>query len=58
MSDETKSLLNPTTILLSIVLTLSAWTLKKVTDIGEAQAMMKVQVTNLERIVYRSSAHD
>lgn len=38
--------------LLGIVLALSAWTVKKVSDMGEEQAAMRVQIRNLERVVY------
>jgi hypothetical protein len=44
--------LNLNTALIAIVLALSGWTLKKVSDLAESQAALKVQVQNLERIVY------
>lgn len=47
-----KTTLNLNTVLLTVVLGLSAWTLKKVSDQGEQMAAVAVKVQNLERIVY------
>lgn len=49
---EVKDNMNINTLLLTIVLALSGWTLKKVSDQGEAVAAMSVRIQNLERIVY------
>lgn len=50
---STKGLdINANTFLLAIIMALSSWTLKKVTDIGEKQASMEVQIRSLERVVY------
>ena len=52
MAPERKDTLNLNTVLLTVVLALSGWTLKKVSDLGEAQAEIRANVHNLERIVY------
>ncbi len=52
MSEAIKENLNLNTVLLTVVVGLSAWTLKKVSDQGEQMAAMAVKVQNLERIVY------
>lgn len=52
MNPHSKEFINPTTVLLTIVLALSGWTLKTVSDIRESQSALKEQVRSLERIVY------
>lgn len=54
MKEQVKDTMNLNTVLLAIVLALSGWTLKKVSDQGEAVAAMSVRIQNLERIVYTS----
>lgn len=44
--------LNLNTVLLAIILGLSSWTLKKVSDQGEMVATLNAKVQNLERVVY------
>ena len=44
--------LNLNTLLLSIVLGLSAWTLKTVNEQGEKMAGMQQQIISLERVVF------
>lgn len=46
MTKAVKEGLNFNTILITIVLMLSAWTLKKVSEMGEAQAGLTVRVNN------------
>lgn len=43
---------NFNSVLLMIVLALSGWTLKTVTDQGNSLSALTVQVQNLERVVY------
>lgn len=43
---------NFNSVLLMIVLALSGWTLKTVTDQGNSLSALAVQVQNLERVVY------
>ena len=50
--EAVKDTMNINTVLLTIVLALSGWTLKKVSDQGEQVAAMTARVQNLERIVY------
>ena len=45
--------ININTVLLTVVLALSGWTLKKVSDLGEKQASLEAHVQNLERTVYK-----
>lgn len=52
MNGPSRDLINPNTVLLSIVLALSGWTLKTVSDIRESQSALKEQVKSLERVVY------
>ena len=52
MSEAIKENLNLNSVLLTVVILLSAWTLKKVSDQGEQMAAVAVKVQNLERIVY------
>jgi len=44
--------LNFNTLLISILLMLSGWTLKKVSEQGEQMASLTAKVQNLERVVY------
>jgi hypothetical protein len=53
METQDKSPLNLNTVLLTIVLLLSAWTLAKVSALGESHAEIKQQVRSLERAVFK-----
>lgn len=46
------------TILLTIVIGLLGWNVKKTQDMGEKQAAMVEQIRNLERIAYRTRSAD
>lgn len=46
------------TILLTIVIGLLGWNVKKTQDMGEKQAAMVEQIRNLERIAYKSRSAD
>ncbi len=54
MSTRIRDNFNLNTILISVVLTLSGWTLKKVSEQGEQMAGLSAKVQNLERIVYKT----
>ena len=43
---------NLNSVLISIVILLSGWSLKKQTDQGEQMSALAVKVQNLERVVY------
>ncbi len=42
------------TLLITLVMALSGWTLKKVVDLGESTAVLKAKVERLEYTVYKS----
>lgn len=46
--------INANTVLLAIILAVSGYSLKKLVDIGEAQAAMDQRLQSLERLVYKS----
>lgn len=52
MSTRIRENLNFNTLLISVLLMLSSWTLKKVSDQGELVAALSAKVQNLERVVY------
>ena len=49
---------NPNTVLLAIIMGLSVWTLKTVSEVQQTQARMTVQIQNLERVVYTTSSRE
>ena len=52
MNESSRVLINSNTVLLTIGLALSGWTLKTVSEIRESQSALKEQVKSLERVVY------
>ncbi len=46
---------NINTLFLSIIMALSGWTLRSVLEVREDISGMKVQIKNLERIVYKAA---
>lgn len=52
MAPRPKETINLNSVLLTVVLALSAWTLKSVTEVKEEQAGMRAQVRSLERAVF------
>jgi hypothetical protein len=52
MSEAIKENLNLNTVLLTIVVGLSAWTLKNVAELREDNAAIRVEVEHLKREVY------